>query len=163
MHQLLQRPEHIVIVRGRDLRGPMSNLGPLSRPLEEVFHPWVRKARLNTTDNNYEGAYDGDTVYVDIDQGFGDWKVNYKIRLLDIDTAERNSQSESEREQAAAARAFVIGVLTGEPLIIRTYKFRKSFDRYVGEVFYPDPDNPDNVISLNVQLLELGLAEPYKK
>ena len=98
--------------------------------------------------------YDGDTITVELDLGFGVSKIE-KIRLSDIDTPEIRGE---EREEGLISRSFVVEKLTNaEDIVIKTFKDRKGkYGRYIGEVFVDG-------LSLNKELLQLGLAEEYKK
>lgn len=87
-------------------------------------------------------AYDGDTYRLLIDQGLGG-RHEENVRLLGVDTPEVNSSDPAEREAAQAARQFAVDWLeravaeadTRWPLWIRTHKDRRSFTRYLAEVW----------------------------
>ncbi len=50
------------------------------------------------------GVYDGDTVKVDIDQGFSDWKHDQVLRLYGVNTPELKGDS---KEEGTKVRNFV--------------------------------------------------------
>lgn len=101
--------------------------------------------------------YDGDSWRLDIDQGFGDWKHNRRIRLYGIDTPEIKGV---ERPQGLIALDAVNewcpeGTIVG----MRSYKDRMgSFGRYLAIIW---PEGWE--ISVNQRLLDEGLAVPYKR
>jgi endonuclease YncB( thermonuclease family) len=85
--------------------------------------------------------HDGDTYRVDIDQGFGDWKLGRSLRLARVSCLEL--WMPGGRETAAR----LTGILTpGKEIFIRSIKAGKvvdpdtqmSFDRYVFDVTLPD-------------------------
>ena len=47
---------------------------------------------------------DGDTIVVDIDQGFNDWKHKQKLRLAGIDTPESRTRNKAEKVLGLAAK-----------------------------------------------------------
>lgn len=97
-------------------------------------------------------VYDGDTVTVVLDLGFGITKKE-KFRLAFINTPELKG---SEREQGLISRDWLRERLnTNEEIIVKTFKDRKGkYGRYIGELFIND-------ISINEQMITEGLAESY--
>ena len=98
-------------------------------------------------------VYDGDTITVELDLGFGIYKKE-KIRLSGIDTPEIRGE---EREEGLISKYFVDEKLkTANEIIIKTFRDRKGkYGRYIGEVIIDGS-------SLNEELLQLGLAKEYK-
>lgn len=47
---------------------------------------------------------DGDTIVVDVDQGFDDWKHKQKVRLAGIDTPESRTRNKAEKVLGLAAK-----------------------------------------------------------
>ena len=77
-------------------------------------------------------VYDGDTIKVDIDLGFGIWKKNETIRLWGIDAPEIRGE---EREAGLKARDSLRRLILGEDVIIQTEKDEKGkYGRYIGRV-----------------------------
>lgn len=104
-------------------------------------------------------VYDGDTITVDIDLGFNNWKKNEKLRLYGIDTPElRGDEIIKGRE----ARDYVREQILGKEVIIHTYKDKKGkYGRYLATVMYRrDPSDKSN-INLNDELVAKGVAVPY--
>ena len=71
---------------------------------------------------------DGDTYELDVDLGF---RVHTRIegRLRGIDIAERNTETGQD------AIAFVIGTLEGRGVTIQSHKGKRSFARWVVDVW----------------------------
>lgn len=118
---------------------------------------WIYRA---TTVPAYDGhaAYDGDTIRLLIDQGLNS-RHEENVRLLGVDTPELNSKDPAERERAQAARLFVIEWLeraateTGDrwPLFIRTHRDRRSFTRWLVEVWDREGRNlGDDIVAAGV-------------
>jgi micrococcal nuclease len=85
---------------------------------------------------------DGDTFDFDVDLGF---KIHYtmRVRLKDIDTAEKNSKLAAEREHARQATEICVGLLLGagdgETVTLRTEKDRLGiYGRYTASVQLSD-------------------------
>jgi hypothetical protein len=82
---------------------------------------------------------DGDTFDFDVDLGF---KIHYtmRVRLKDIDTAEKNSKLAAEREHARQATEICVGLLLGagdgETVTLRTEKDRLGI---YGRRFFSSP------------------------
>lgn len=91
-----------------------------------------------------ERVIDGDTIAVVLDQGFGDWKHDCRIRLLGFNAPEARGKHASPAG-IAAAEHLRAQVPAGTPLIVRTFVSKKgkaltSFERYIGEVSRADDD-----------------------
>lgn len=95
---------------------------------------------------------DGDTVDMLVDLGFHTY-IKDRFRLSIIDTAEMNSSDAAERKLAQDAKTWMINYLNKDVVIKSTKK--DKYGRYLAEI-YADSD-----ISLNQQLLDLGLAKLY--
>jgi micrococcal nuclease len=100
--------------------------------------------------------YDGDTIRVDIDLGFGVILADQSLRLLGLDTPEIRGE---ERPQGLISRNFVVErIPVGSYITITTVKDRKEkFGRYLATVFYGD-----DMKNLNEELLQSGMAKPYE-
>lgn len=100
-------------------------------------------------------VYDGDTITVDIDLGFGVVMREQSVRLLGIDAPELRGE---ERQHGLASRSFVADRLSiGSVVVIKTVKDKKEkYGRYLGTVFYGD-----DLKNLNEELLQNGLALSY--
>jgi len=102
---------------------------------------------------------DGDTLWVDIDLGFGTWTTQ-KIRLRGINS------SEIQTPDGQTSKDYMQARLKGCQFIaIRTY-WRDKFTRYLADVFYnkKESDFPALIQSgkyLNQELLDKGLAIRY--
>jgi micrococcal nuclease len=89
---------------------------------------------------------DGDTLDVSIDAGF-DFFTNQRLRLLGIDTPERNEKGYQE------AKDFLKSMCLKKEIQITTYK-KDAFGRWLSVVHVQG----ENV---NELLLKNGLAKPY--
>ena len=72
---------------------------------------------------------------------------------------ETEEQKQQIIEAAKKARAFIIESVLSRDVTVKTEK-AESFDSYLVEVFY---EANGTEISLNQDLLDRGLAEPYKR
>jgi micrococcal nuclease len=99
--------------------------------------------------------YDGDTIRVDIDLGFGVILKNQSLRLLGIDTPEIRGE---ERPEGLISREYVVErIPVGSNITIQTVRdTREKFGRYLATIFYGEDEK-----NLNEELLENGLAKPY--
>jgi len=100
------------------------------------------------------GVYDGDSITVDIDLGFGIIMKDKKIRLADIDTPELRGD---EKDQGIISRDWLRNKILNKHITINTIKDTSGkYGRYLAFVYY------DNV-NLNEQMLNEGLAKKYLK
>ena len=100
-----------------------------------------------------KSVYDGDTITVDIDLGFGVFLRDQKIRLLGIDTPEVRGK---ERQQGLISRDRLRERIDGKKITIRTKKAKKGkYGRWLGEIWYEEE-------SINDWLLTEGLAKKYE-
>lgn len=80
---------------------------------------------------------DGDTFDCFIDLGMGQYAYE-TIRLFDADTPELYSSINSaERTHALQAKARVAELILNRGCLIKTYKDKETFGRYVAELKYP--------------------------
>jgi len=102
--------------------------------------------------------YDGDTMTVIIDLGFGVYKTEI-LRLIGIDAPELRGE---EREDGLIVRDWLRNrlykaVAEGKEIIIRTTQDKKGkYGRYLAEIFIGDT-------SINMEMLNEGLVEKYEK
>ena len=100
-------------------------------------------------------VYDGDTVTVDIDLGFGIWIKKQSIRLLNIDTPELRGE---ERPEGLIVRDIVAEKILNKEIILKTHKDSKGkYGRWLGEIILLDEEGTN----LNEWLLAEGHAQPY--
>lgn len=104
-------------------------------------------------------VYDGDTITVDIDLGFGTWIKGEKIRLYGINTPEVRG---SEKVRGLAVRDYVRSLILGKTVKLHTVKKPKTtrgkkgkYGRYLGFVFIED----GGVGDLAADLVRLGYAK----
>jgi len=98
-------------------------------------------------------VYDGDTITVDFDLGFGIILEKQKIRLLGINTPEVRG---SEKPQGIISRDALRQRILGNVVTIKTSKDKKGkYGRWLGEVFVEDEN-------INQWLITEGYAKEYK-
>ena len=106
----------------------------------------------------YRSAYDGDTVRVDIDLGFGIWFRNQALRLIGIDTPELRG---SEREAGLVARNFMRASLrAARELIVETTLDKKGKDKKGKYGRWLARLHADGV-DLNQAMIDNGYAKEY--
>ena len=110
-------------------------------------------------------VYDGDTIRVDIDLGFGVWLKKQSIRLRGIDAPEIRGES---REAGIRARDRLRELLMENmnKCVIETYKYndRGKYGRIIGEIFINEIDRDSikgSMRSANKILLHENLVEEY--
>ena len=96
----------------------------------------------------YDGVYDGDTIYINVDMGMHIGNNVQGIRLKDVWAPEIRGE---EREDGLIVEAWVQTRLNpGDQVRIRTYKDKQSFTRWVADVWRKDDDG--NWIHLNEEI-----------
>ena len=99
-----------------------------------------------------EKVYDGDTITVDVDLGFGIMFKGQKIRLIRINAPEIRG---SERESGLKSRDALRSLISNKWVILKTYKDKKGkYGRWLAEVFI-------NETCVNDWLISEGLAKEY--
>jgi len=102
------------------------------------------------------GVYDGDSITIDIDLGFNNWKKNQKVRLFGINTPEIRGE---ERPDGLVARDRLRELILDKEIIITSYKDKSGkYGRWLATVFLKQDGMFENI---NTLLLHEGLAEVY--
>ena len=97
-------------------------------------------------------VYDGDTITVDFDLGFGILIRKQKIRLLGINTPEVRGP---EKPQGIISRNALRQRILGKVVTIKTSKDKKGkYGRWLGEVFMEEEN-------INQWLISEGYAKEY--
>ncbi len=96
-----------------------------------------------------ERVIDGDTLFAQVDLGFGEWTRQY-LRLRGIDCPELYTSAGKK------AKKFVEDALGGVPYVTITSSKSDKYDRYLADVYY---ENKHGEQFLNNRLLEARLAE----
>jgi len=100
-------------------------------------------------------VYDGDTITVNIDLGFGVTMHKQKIRLLGIDTPELRG-SEEEKTKGRAARDYLRDLIDGRHIMLKTKKDKTGkYGRLLGTIYIND-------ININQMMIDHGYAVEYK-
>ncbi len=98
-------------------------------------------------------VYDGDTITVDLDLGFGIVLKKQKIRLLGINTPEVRGKS---KFYGIISRDALRERILGKEVVIKTSKDKKGkYGRWLGEVFVGEEN-------INQWLITEGYAKKYK-
>ena len=105
--------------------------------------------------------YDGDTITVDIDLGFGVWMKKQSIRLYGIDTPEIRGE---ERPEGLISKAMLMKwVPVGSDILLKTYKDSKGkYGRWLAEIYVPDEATTGAMININEKLVQGGYAKRYE-
>lgn len=95
-------------------------------------------------------VYDGDTITVDIDLGFGVWAKKQKVRLFGIDTPEVRGENKT---YGFYVRDFLKEKILDKEIVIRTEKDKKGkYGRWLGTVYLEDEN-------INELLVQKGYAQ----
>ncbi|MDP6037687.1 MAG: DUF1016 N-terminal domain-containing protein, partial [Candidatus Latescibacteria bacterium] len=118
-----------------------------------------RKAGFYSYRARVLSVIDGDTLWLDIDCGFGVW-TKQKVRLRGIDTPELPTA------EGVRARDFVVEALRGMSFVGVTTTKPDKYDRYLADIFYWVGENDSDVVLaegvfLNWALYEAGLASRF--
>ena len=98
-------------------------------------------------------VYDGDTITVEVDLGFFA-SLTMKVRLYGIDTPELRGV---ERTQGLKVRDWVREKILNKDIVFKSYKGKQGkYGRWLAEIYLPG-----EVASLNQQLIDRGMAEPF--
>lgn len=120
---------------------------------------------MNLLDNLYwykatiTRIYDSDTIYADIDVGFGIFNrgsngKGESIRLAFINAPEIRG---NEREEGLKSKVWLESKLPiGQEVILHTVKWSGKYGRYIAEVFIPDENG--EYIKINDELVKQGFA-----
>lgn len=117
-----------------ELEDLMEEMDSIKKPLpdEDLFEyrAWMSK--------KYDGVYDGDTIYVEVDLGMRIGKREQAIRLIDVDTPEIRGK---ERQEGLKVEKWLqSNLLPGEEVRIRTKKDKQSFTRWLAYVWRKEDD-----------------------
>ena len=100
-------------------------------------------------------VYDGDTITVDIDLGFGIIFRKQILRLYGINTPEVRG---AEREEGLKSRDWLRERILDKDIIIKTYRDKKGkYGRWLGQIW--DKEDDLMAFSINDELVNEGLAE----
>ena len=99
---------------------------------------------------------DGDTVDVDIDLGFGMTYKKQRVRMMGIDTPESRTRNLEEKFYGKASKAHLTQLIENAKEIQLVSHDKGKFGRILGELF-----DPDNVVSINQQMIDDYHAVPY--
>jgi len=99
-------------------------------------------------------AYDGDTVTVDIDLGFGNKMTKQKLRLYGINTPEIRGK---EREDGIVSRDWLRKRILDKDIVMRSYRDKSGkYGRWLAEIFI---EQDGELLNLNLEMVRLGLAK----
>ena len=99
-----------------------------------------------------KSVYDGDTLRVDIDLGFGVWMHDQSIRLFGINAPEIKG---SARSLGITSRDRLTELVLNKEILLETIKDKKEkFGRWLGIIFQENKN-------INDLLIEEGFAKKY--
>lgn len=110
---------------------------------------------------------DGDTIDVDIDLGFGVWKIAQRVRLNGVDTPESRTTNVEEKQYGLLAKTFVEKhLLKSGTVRIQTIKENnvdkeEKFGRVLADFLVIDSTS-NQYRKLTELLVENHLAVPYQ-
>ena len=81
---------------------------------------------------------DGDTFTASVDLGLQVFTV-VRFRLRGIDTPETRTRDAAEKAHGLAAKQAVERLILGRTVTIRSHKGKKTFDRWLADVWFTDP------------------------
>ena len=97
-------------------------------------------------------VYDGDTITVDIDLGFGVQLKDQKVRLYGINAPEMKLE---QKAAGTVSRDWLASKILNQNVVIQTYKDKKEkYGRWLAEVYVGDLD-------VNQQMVLEGLAVKF--
>ncbi len=103
------------------------------------------------------GAYDGDTITVEIDLGLKTFVKGEKLRLHRINAPEVRG---AEKVAGKAPRDWLRGRILGKEVIIETIKDKRGkYGRYLAEIWL---EESGGFVNINNELVAEGFAE-YKE
>lgn len=133
----------------------------MRKPAEFILHPssYVAAREGQFFRVHITHVTDGDTFDCFIDLGMGQYAYE-TIRLFDANTPELYSPvNAAERLHALEAKARVTQLILNKGCLIKTFKDKETFGRYVAEVKYPMYDTSGLVwIDLASMLQAEGLT-----
>ena len=99
-------------------------------------------------------VYDGDTITAIVDLGFYT-QMTIKVRLSGINAPELRG---GEKDAGLKSRDRLAELVLGKEVTLKTYRDkREKYGRWLADVYVAD-----QVISVNRQLINEGLAVPYE-
>ena len=99
-----------------------------------------------------KSVYDGDTITVDIDLGFGVLLQSQKIRLLKINAPEIRG---SERKMGLISRDALREKISDKWIVIKTTRDKKGkYGRWLGEIWIDE-------VCINDWMISEGFASEY--
>jgi len=104
-------------------------------------------------------VYDADTIYADVDMGFGmmnkgDNGKGLSVRLAFINAPEIRGE---ERPAGLVSKEWLQSKLPdGQEIILHTIKWSGKYGRYIADVYIPDENG--EYYKANDELVKMGLA-----
>ena len=102
-------------------------------------------------------VYDGDTVTADVQLGFYVIAHKVKLRLYGINTPEIRGGTAETKKAGITARDWLREKVLDKELTVKSFG-KGKYGRWLVELYLDDEET-----SLNQQLIEQGLADPYLK
>ncbi len=131
-------------------KGPQGYSWVLTNESTDVLYTYAAPVEI---------VLDGDSLWVNVDCGFGIGR-RQELRLNGVDAPEKNTAA------GQRAKKWVERALKPCPfVVVRTFKWEK-YGRYLADVFYLPHEKDPHIVAakglcLNQELLKRGLAVPY--
>lgn len=100
-------------------------------------------------------VFDGDTIDVDVDLGFGMVYKKQRVRLMGIDTPESRTRDLEEKFYGLASKEHLKSLLKDQKLQLVSHD-KGKFGRIIGEIFIGN-----STFSINQQMIQEYHAVPY--
>jgi len=137
----------------------------MRKPLEFEEHPisFTTAEFAGLTRGYCHHVTDGDTIDVFLDLGFHNYAYE-TLRIHGIDAPEIfRPKSDEEREAGERAKARVVELCLDRHVLVRSYKDRQTFGRFVADVYVPPSGDPSDIeawLDLSDVLVAENLALP---
>lgn len=123
--------------------------------LEHLY--WYKATVIPHPKRGGESAYDGDTIYLELDPGFNRaWREDTRVARIDAPELRGDEKADGLVARKRLRELCPVGTV----VYVRTFKDKGKYGRYVADIYLPDEEGA--VRCVNDVLVQEGLAE-YKE